>query len=167
MENELKFRVSYEQAAKICQDLLGSGVSPSTPTIQTDDYYCIIKGKYYVRIRHLPEGRASLDVHTCISPGITQEDEKVLSMAEALKQITLMGFNKKICTVHKTRIVYRNPSQQFILCFDTVQNLGYFIEIEIESDNSCLELLWQAAQIFGLSKNQLVQGSGYPDLMIQ
>jgi adenylate cyclase class 2 len=79
---------------------------------------------------------------------------EVSSLDEALRLFEFLGF-KKFRTVKKRRKIYRLEGA--IICVDSVEGLGDFIEIEVEGGLEKKEEIFRIAAILGYSKAESIR----------
>lgn len=140
---------------------------------QIDRYYLsgkIINGRnIYLRIREdVLRHKFSLDFHEVISDLATKETELELNNENAQKMAyVLVGLGLQLlCIVNKQRQEYLLDDAKLVV--DQVENLGKFVELEIEGQETMenqLRLDHLAAEL-GLCQSDRVDGKGYPDLLM-
>ena len=69
--------------------------------------------------------------------------------------------------VNKTRKTFINKKNSFELVLDKVVGLGYFMELEYigQPKEFKVKKIFAIINDFGLKKEQIVSGCGYPDLL--
>ncbi|MEM2727073.1 MAG: class IV adenylate cyclase [Archaeoglobaceae archaeon] len=79
---------------------------------------------------------------------------EVKSFEETLKLFEFLGF-KKFRTVKKRRKIFK--LEKAIICVDSVEGLGDFIEIEVEGGLENKEEIFEIAKILGYSKAESIR----------
>jgi len=139
---------------------------------QIDTYFIINETQKdgtrdYLRVREDKKNNIiSLDYHKVLSLLETEEVEvSVGDKAKVVKIIGLMG-RKAQCKVNKQREQYKK--NEIMVSLDSVKNLGFFVEIEINADlnDENKKKLINTMDILGLSETQRVKKQGYPDLLL-
>jgi len=173
MEIEKKFKVSID-FDKIRTVVFTNGFEETGISHQIDTYFLVnehINGKeIYLRLRYDEiEKKYSFDFHEVISNLSTKETEISISKDDYDKFLYIMlGMNYSIkAIVNKTRITFKNNECTIVL--DNVSDLGTFIEIEVEDEdeNIALPVLQKYQNILSLNDQDLIEGCGYPDLIIK
>lgn len=171
MELELKYKT-----AKDYKDiLLKNGFSFKKEKRQIDNYYLVgdvlQERPLYLRVRQdILANTYSVDYHEIVSDIATKETEIDLATEDDFKKMMyiLEGLNfKSKCVIDKKRKVYEKENITAVC--DEIEQLGYFVEIEIEGEETQenLNMLKQAASSLGLEESNLVKGIGYPELWLE
>ena len=165
-EIELKFRITHEQRQAIIKHLEQVATYKGSERI-IDTYYIPnfkefeINGKTIecVRIRET-KGSAVICykyIHYEASPIYCDEFETKIDSKEQMEKILFaLGFTIQM-VIDKTRVSYSN--EQFEFDFDTVENLGELMEIELKYNNGSLSDIYSLVKPFGLDeKNVTYEG---------
>lgn len=169
MELELKFFASEDYAPI----LLDKGFKFGKFKHQIDTYYIVdetLKGyRTWLRIREdLVGNTASLDLHRLVSEIATDEKEIGFPAAEVDKMKLVMetlGHNVK-CAVNKQRRTFIRDDVKVTL--DEIENLGKFIEVEIEGEETESDIAALNAVVAELGlKLSLHINAGYPELLMR
>ena len=168
MELEMKFKIEKDYAPV----LKLQGFKKSGEKHQVDIYFLsgeVIKGKKtWLRLREDKlKGCFSCDLHRLNSFISTEETEIALNSITDLnkmkKIISFFGF-KVQCVINKKRAVYIKDNVEISL--DVVENLGRFIEIEINGEENQENLLKLKETVRKLGLKEIKQiKSGYPNLL--
>lgn len=174
MEIEIKYNVRKERNA-IIEIIKSSGGAYKRAVRETDTYYNVngrdsIKTKECLRARESSEGFSEITY----KPGTIELDNKhfakketnlrVFNLQEAKELLVLLG-NTIIVVVEKSREYYQ--LDKCTICLDYVENVGSFVEIEMESDDKqkALTEIRKCATILGLG-DQDVEVMPYRDLVV-
>ena len=171
MELELKYKVQ-EFPVELIETL---GFAKLKESHQIDRYFIVNKilneKRTYLRLRKdVLKGNFSFDLHQIISDIAADETEIVLQDADDIfkteKILDTLGYHF-VCEVDKYRIVYRKDNISLVL--DKVENLGYFIEIEMIGNETKenQNVLFQLSKQLSLEEKDRVVKRGYPDLILQ
>ena len=143
---------------------------------QIDSYYAMnlhVSGaRHYIRIRQdLTKNKGSFDHHIVLSKTTAEEKELPLSLDQAMAMrdsFLILGI-KPLCVVDKNRKVFSIGDFVKIM-IDDVKNLGFFVELECMSNDSLNpeieRVLENLATKLGLKPEHLVEGKGYPDMIM-
>lgn len=165
-EIELKFRISLEQRQAIIQHIEPITTFKGSERI-VDTYYTPnfkefeIDGKTIecVRIREADNSAVICYkyIHYEANPIYCDEFEtKIESKKQMEKILFALGFTIQM-VIDKTRVSYSN--EQFEFDFDTVENLGELMEIELKDNNGSLSDIYSLVKPFGLDeKNVTYEG---------
>ncbi len=169
MELEVKFKCGRLEPFKKRARALGfKRVSEKR---QTDTYFIINEPckdgtRVYLRVREDKTNKSiSLDYHRVLSDLETQELEvEVKDKKTIINILKSLGYTIKT-VVNKKREIYQKNN--IFLTFDTIKNLGNFIEIEINSQltKENKKLIEKTITALGLHKNKRITKKGYPDLL--
>lgn len=171
-EVEIRFQVSPEQK-RVFLEFITKKHLAVTKTEQQDEYFCAAelvknkqshKAKYILRIRQSKD-RAVLAYKAFTGDGSWMEIESAISSPQAIIEILENIGQKKYLNIHKHRLSVKY--NKFEINFDSITNLGDFIEIECFSSNvaTAQKLLFSFAKNnFGISKKAIVK-EGYVQLM--
>ena len=166
MELEAKFEVDRDYN----EELLAKGLKYKKDAHQRDNYY-IVDYPYYLRLREdVKNGKYSLDFHENIKGVGAKETEISLNSLEDLRKMEyiLQKLNLVVkCVVDKKRKVY--VKEDFEVVFDEVDNLGRFVEVELEAENTKdnLDRLNKFAAELGLKEENKATKGGYPELCMR
>ena len=170
MELELKYKIK-EFPIELIETL---GFKKSEESHQIDRYFIvdkILKGKRtYLRLRKdILEENFSFDLHQISSDIAADETEIALhslnDIFDTEKILNILGY-PFVCEVDKNRTVYEKDNIKLVL--DIVKNIGNFIEIEMNGDETQEneKILFQAAKQLSLEEKDRVVKKGYPDLIL-
>lgn len=179
IEVEVQLKVSDEQKNKI-MEFIGKNGAFKYKTWQIDTYYVpahrdFLKYEYVYEWLRLREEAKQLSI--CYkhyfpenSPKNThcEESETTVGDINAMKKL-LKGLDfKEIIVVNKTREVWESNGYEF--CFDTIKNLGEFVEIELIKDTKEpekeKEKIFEFIQQWGIARTQ-ANNRGYPYLLME
>jgi len=172
IENEIKLKISKPQPP-IMKKIINSGFKFVKETSQVDYYFSpphrnfAGTKKYYLRLRRRADGSAIFAYHVVVSNLQTKEREvavdNFLMFRDILKQLNF----KLNCVVNKTRKTFINKKDNFELVLDKVAGLGHFMELEYigRPKQFKVKKIFDIINDFGLKKEQIVSGCGYPDLL--
>ena len=126
--------------------------------------------KEYLRVRTTGE-KSSLDYHKCIikqnEKSHTEEFESQIQKPEIVKTILLeLGFKPKVI-VDKRRETFE--TENLTICFDKIENLGSFLEVEAKKLVGTVDETKEACQKFAESLHLNLEKApegGYPDLLL-
>jgi len=135
-EVEVKFR---DDADAVRHFLAGRGCQMSVEKAQGDvifvhkavDGFNVPQGGNIIRIR-TQNGKSILTVKQKGGAFATRETETVVENADATANILEMLDYKVVVTVNKKRITTKYENME--ICFDNVEHLGKFVEVEIMVD---------------------------------
>lgn len=130
-ENEIKIRLTKDEYLRILYEVSKVGTLINDVT-QIDTYYILTAPNKWLRIRQV--GNVSTLSYKEITEFNTEKYEVSIDNLDNLNHIlSKLGFNSQV-NVFKKRITYQYNNYEF--SFDTVENLGLFLEIEaIQSSN--------------------------------
>ena len=124
--------------------------------------------KYYLRVRQQNDGGAVFAFHNVINNLKTEELEVDISDFVTFSEILKRLDYHLDCLVEKNRRIYRNNN--FEITIDQVKDLGSFAELEYiggeEDDNVIQQYFDGLITELRLSRDNLVTGVGYPDLLM-
>lgn len=171
MEIEKKYRVTSHKP--YLETAIQNGFKLSKEKHQIDTYFIVNKRfndgtQHYLRIREDKiDNSFSVDYHRALNDLETEEFEVIINDKAKMVQILNFLGQELVCIIDKKRMVYKLG--RVSLVFDEVKNLGFFIEIEIEGkmETQVLDKLNEISAMLTLDENMLVQGVGYPDLLLQ
>lgn len=144
-EIEVKLEITEKDYKKYLSFLLKNG-SNHTKKEQNDIYFSprqrpffggdiddeclrirIMNDKYVLSYKKIFFGNSDDDIH------LEEHECEVLNLEQVIKILECLGI-EKVLTLHKVRnsFIYQNI---FEISLDNVQDLGYFIEIEVKDDN--------------------------------
>ena len=161
-EIELKFVITPKTRQTIINDLNNLNLTPKT-THQIDTYYIPdfrefeVNGETMecVRIRETDKGSVLCykKIHRECNPVYCDEYETVIESKDQMEKILFaLGFSIQM-TIDKTRETYKFNNLEFD--FDSVENLGELLEIEIKDENLSLDEIFDFISKYGLSKNDV------------
>lgn len=170
MELEVKYKVDSFPKSQINE----MGFVKKKTSHQIDRYYIVDKllsnRRTYLRIREdIQKNEYSFDFHQIVSSLATEETEISLhskgDVENFEKILKALGY-PLICIVDKKREVYEKKSIKIAL--DSVKNLGAFIEIEIEGEETIenKDKLKSISNKLNLNYENLILNVGYPDMLI-
>jgi adenylate cyclase, class 2 len=170
MELEVKYQLAdwggtYER-------IQAQGFVLAKQSEQTDTYFLVNVAaddgaKHYLRIREDRTARTnSLDYHRAWSSGASEETEVGIEDRPAtVKILMFLGLTVQ-CVVAKTRKEFRRDG--VLVVMDDVEDLGHFVEIEIEGELTPenLSILDRIGREIGLERASEIRNAGYPDLIM-
>lgn len=171
MELEVKYKIdSFPK-----QQLIDLGFHKKSDSHHIDKYYIVDKvlaeKRTYLRIREDKEkGNFSFDFHQIISELATAEIEiELYTKDDCLKFdkiLEALGY-PFVCVVDKQRETYEKEGIKVV--FDSVRDLGNFLEIELEGIESKenISKLTNIVNLLGLNDRDIVSNKGYPDLLLE
>ncbi|MBQ2713369.1 MAG: class IV adenylate cyclase [Clostridia bacterium] len=164
-ENELKFKIEND---KLFQTLLNTNAIIFTSEkhqidsvwIKKDsDGMNLVSGEPVVRTRE-QNGKITLTLKIEKNLGVFEEFETVVdNLSETNKILQHLGM-RKLVTIDKTRKTASLDG--FNLCYDYVENLGSFLEVEFlteQPDPDGNKKILDFAQKFNLTENDVVQNT--------
>jgi predicted adenylyl cyclase CyaB len=161
-EIELKFRIAKQQKQAILQHIESITTFKGSEHM-VDTYYIPnfkdfeIDGKTIecVRIREV-NGTAVIcykHIHYEANPIYCDEFETKLDNKEQMEKILFaLGFSVQM-VIDKTRVSYFNDKFEFD--FDTVENLGELMEIELKDNKGSINDIYELVRPFGLDKTNV------------
>ena len=162
----MKFKVdSIETIIEIALEL---GFKEVKEKHQIDYYYAVNKvsedGKRsYLRVRNDKlKNSWSIDLHKVISKLATEEIE-VDTTEDIIKIVEYLG-GKIQCILNKKRKLFAKDNVK--ICIDEVKDLGFFVELELEGEESEASVLEGLASKLKLDMDRRIHSKGYPDLLI-
>lgn len=161
-EIELKFRITSEQRQAILNYLSTNATYKSSERI-IDTYYIPnfkefeINGKTIecVRIREVDNSAVICykHIHYEADPIYCDEFETKIDNKDQMEKILFaLGFEIQMI-IDKTRVSYFNDKFEFD--FDTVENLGELMEIELKDSNGSLSDIYTLVKPFGLDEKDV------------
>jgi len=174
IENELKFKI--EKPDKLMKEKISDFGFVFDKEISQDDYYFSPPHKkfagtkkYYLRLRRRNDGTAVFAYHVVINDMQTEELELNCDNFINLKAILTKLDFKLDCVVKKSRQVFVDENNNLKLVLDRVEDLGYFLEIEYmgEMTKETSSIFEKLINHLSLKKNEIVLGSGCPDLLME
>lgn len=137
---EIEIKATYEDREKVKNALKMLGAQEQKVKHQIDDYYNhpsrdTRKTNEYIRLRYKPgDTKGVFAHHINIADGVNKEFETEVGDIIVFKQI-LSNFGFELLgTIDKRREVYE--LEEFSISLDDVKNVGNFIEIETEGEES-------------------------------
>lgn len=170
MELEIKYKVEFFPY-KLVIDM---GFVEIKKSHQIDRYYIVDKlydsQRTYLRLREdVLDRKYSFDYHQIVSELATKETEILLNCIQDIKSfdyiLNSLGL-KNVCIVNKQRSVFQKDNCKVI--FDKVANLGCFVEIEIEGEESDenISIINNLSRSLNLQISNKILNAGYPDLIL-
>lgn len=170
MEIEKKFKINNKE--ELQQRIINEGFEHKKQTHQEDTYYLVNEirnqKRTYLRIREdIIRKKTRIDYHEVISNIAAEETEvEIVDVEKAKILLEKMGF-KQQCIVNKKRDGYTKGD--ITIDVDEVRNLGTFIEIEKEGEDTKeneneIEKLQETLK---LSEKDRIIKKGYPDLLMR
>ena len=151
MEVEIKAKCDEKEFDSLRSKIIELGGVKSKEKHQKDQYYNLasedLRGtKRYIRVREEGEG-AILAFHENVNEGLTNEYETKVEDNKMLKTILEKFGLQKLGLIDKYREKF--DLNEFEICLDKVTNIGTFVEIETDGNESnwkekrqdCIELL--------------------------
>jgi len=169
---EIEIKATFDDKEKVKTALKTLGAQEEKVKHQIDEYYNhpsrdTRKTKEYIRLRSKPgEDKAIFAYHINIADGVNKEFEVAVDNVTTFRQI-LQGFNFALLgTIDKKRESYK--FEEFKIDIDEVKDIGNFIEVEIDGEESeidekkaqCIEFLKK----IGLSEKNLCQNVWLADI---
>ncbi|MBT4192681.1 MAG: class IV adenylate cyclase [Candidatus Diapherotrites archaeon] len=161
MEVEIKAKCDETRFEEIKNKLIELGGTKEKDKHQIDQYYNLphedLRGtKRYVRVRQEGEG-AILAFHENVNESLTNEYETRASDNKMLETILAKFGLTKLGLIDKYREKFK--LNEFEICLDRVKDIGTFVEIETDGDESncdikrqeCIDLL----NTLGLNESDL------------
>jgi len=151
MEIEIKAKCNEDKFNFLKEKIVELGGVKAKDKHQVDQYYNLpqedLRGtKRYIRVRQEGEG-AILAFHENVNEGLTNEYEIHVSDNKILETILEKFGLKKLGLIDKYREKF--DLNEFEICLDKVKDIGTFVEIETDGDESdwkekrqkCIDLL--------------------------
>ncbi|MFT4310990.1 MAG: class IV adenylate cyclase [Candidatus Woesearchaeota archaeon] len=167
MEIEIKFKVDEPKKVILKAQQIGFNIEKKKHQI---DYYYVVNKitndgeRTYFRVRNNPDSTTwSVDLHTIVSEFATDEIE-IGTNKDIQKILKYLGHNI-VCIVDKQRTILKKDD--VLICIDEVQNLGNFVELEIEGTQNDFAILQTLAKELCLDLQNRVSKKGYPDLLME
>lgn len=171
MELEVKYKVS-QFPYEIIKDL---GFVKNGESHQIDKYFIVDQNyaskRTYLRVRYdIRKNIFSFDLHQIVSKIATDEKEIVIydirDYENLIEMLKILGF-PVVCEVDKKRTTFLLDGIKVV--FDSVKDLGDFVEIEIlgEDTEENRLLLLKMSQQLQLDKKNEIYGKGYPDMILE
>lgn len=160
---EIEIKAKFDDKEKIKESLNSIGANQEKTKHQIDEYYNhpsrdTRETKEYIRLRYnYGENKGIFAHHINISDGVNKEFEVPIEDVKTFKEI-LNGLNFPLLgVIDKKRETYK--FNKFIITIDEVKDIGNFIEIEVDGEESeieekkaqCIELL----EKIGLSRDDI------------
>ncbi|MEK6858358.1 MAG: class IV adenylate cyclase [Nanoarchaeota archaeon] len=160
---EIEIKATFEDKQKVKAELKKLGAKEEKQKHQIDEYYNhpqrdTRKTKEYIRLRYKPnENTGVFAYHVNIADGVTKEYETAVDNLEVFKQI-LNGLNFPLLgVIDKKRETFKLG--EFSITLDEVKDIGNFIEIETDGEESQIaekkEALAQMLEKMGISRDKI------------
>ena len=157
-ENEIKIRLTKDEYLRILYEVSKVGTFISDVT-QIDTYYILNSPNKWLRIRQV--GKVCTLSYKEITKFNTEKYEVSIDNLDNFNHIfSKLGFNSQV-TVFKKRITYQYNNYEF--SFDTVENLGLFLEIEAMQSSNYDDLI-SITKNFSIDLNN-IEEEKYCDLV--
>ena len=137
---EIEIKAICHDLGKVKEIILSLGAIEDKRKHQIDEYYNhpnkdLRKTNEYIRLRYISGGiNCTFAYHINIDDGVNKEFEVNVDDLKVFKQILdNLGF-KLLGVIDKKRETYK--LDDFKITLDEVKNIGNFIEIEVEGDES-------------------------------
>jgi adenylate cyclase, class 2 len=162
---EIEIKAQFEDKEKVKEALASLGAKEEKVKRQIDEYYShpsrdTRKTNEYIRLRYKPgENKGVFAYHVNIADGVNKEYEVEVDNLETFKEI-LKNFGFPLLgVIDKRRETFK--LDQFSITFDEVKDIGNFLEIEVDGEESeieekraeCIEMLKK----LGLSEKNLAK----------
>lgn len=159
-ENEIKIRLTKDEYLRILYEVSKAGTFISD-VIQIDTYYILKNPNKWLRIRQV--GNVNTLSYKEITEFNTEKYEVSIDNLDNINHIlSKLGFTSQV-TVSKKRTTYQYNNYEF--SFDTVENLGLFLEIEaLQSTN--YEDLISITKSFSIDLSH-IENQKYCDLIMK
>ena len=150
---EIEIKATFDNKKDLIKSLKSIGAKQEKTKHQIDEYYNhpsrdTRETKEYIRLRYKPnEDNGIFAHHLNISDGVNKEFEVPIADVKTFKQI-LEGLNFPLLgTIDKKRETFK--FEDFSITIDEVKDIGNFIEIELDGNESeidskkarCIEML--------------------------
>lgn len=137
---EIEIKAQFEDKEKLKEALASLGAKEEKVKHQVDEYYNhpsrdTRKTNEYIRLRCKPgENKGVFAHHVNIADGVNKEYEVEVDNVETFKKILEnLGF-PLLGVIDKRRETYK--LDQFTITFDEVKDVGNFLEIEVDGEES-------------------------------
>lgn len=140
---EIEIKAYSENKGKIIENLGKLGAVEEKEKHQVDEYYNhpakdLTKINEYIRLRYKPgENKGVFAHHINIADGVNKEFEVEVGDLKTFKEMLVnLGF-KMLGIIDKKRKTY--SLNDFKITFDEVKDIGNFIEVETDGDETQIE----------------------------
>ena len=148
-EIELKIRVTDDEYLRILNDVKTNS-SFIEKIKQTDEYFIMNKKNSWLRIRE-SKNNITLSLKRKIKDNNYLKDTVSIDIKQSMLEIlNFLGY-KSLGIINKERIIYKYLND-FIISFDTVTDLGNFIEFKsINTENNSYEKIISVCKYFSVN----------------
>lgn len=148
-EIELKIRVTDDEYLRILNDVKANS-SFIEKIKQTDEYFIMNKENSWLRIRE-SKNNITLSLKRKIKDNNYLKDSVSIDIKQSMLEIlNFLGY-KSLGIINKERIIYKYLND-FIISFDTVTDLGNFIEFKsINTENNSYEKIIFVCKYFSVN----------------
>lgn len=148
-EIELKIRVTDDEYLRILNDVKANS-SFIEKIKQTDEYFIMNRENSWLRIRE-SKNNITLSLKRKIKDNNYLKDSVSIDIKQSMLEIlNFLGY-KSLGIINKERIIYKYLND-FIISFDTVTDLGNFIEFKsINTENNSYEKIIYVCKYFSVN----------------
>lgn len=154
-EIELKIRVTDDEYLRILNDVKTNS-SFIEKIKQTDEYFIMNKKNSWLRIRE-SKNNITLSLKRKIKDNNYLKDSVSIDIKQSMLEILHFLGYKSLGIINKERIIYKYLND-FIISFDTVTDLGNFIEFKsINTENNSYEKIISVCKYFSVNLENIEQ----------